>query len=105
MSVKSRLQRYMLLLYVALVFPPRAFAAPPPGGQGLPWEGPLDTFTQSITGPVARWCIMIAIVASGLGLAFSEQGGHWRKALFVVLGASIAFGVASLVATLGGSTT
>lgn len=103
----SKLQRYWFVLCAALVSPPKAFAQAPGGGGGgaLPWETPLDTFTQSITGPVARWCIMIAIVASGLGLAFSEGGGVWRKALFVVLGGSIAFGVASLVATLGGSAT
>jgi type IV secretion system protein TrbC len=102
-SLSSRLNRYVLLLCAAIVFPPKAFAAAG-GGAALPWEVPLETFAQSITGPVARWCIMIAIVASGLGLAFSEGGAIWRKALFVVLGGSITFGVASLVATLGGTT-
>jgi type IV secretory pathway VirB2 component (pilin) len=104
-TLASRLKRYVFLLCSAFVFPPTAFAAPAAGGaQDLPWETPLDTFTQSITGPVAKWCIMIAIVASGLGLAFSEGGAIWRKALFVVLGGSIAFGAAALVATLGGTT-
>lgn len=102
MTLSSRLKRYVLLLCAAIVFPPKAFAAG--GGQAMPWETPLDAFTQSITGPVARWCIMIAIVASGIGLAFSEGGAIWRKALFVVLGGSIAFGVAALVATMGGTT-
>jgi type IV secretory pathway VirB2 component (pilin) len=75
------------------------------GGRNLPWEGPLETISQSMTGPVAKWSIMIAIVASALGLAFFNEGGGgiWRKALYVVLGGSIAFGVASIIALMGGS--
>jgi|SRR3954468_2419122 type IV secretory pathway VirB2 component (pilin) len=73
------------------------------GGGGLPWEGPMEQFGESITGPVARWGIMIAIVASALALAFTDGSALWRKGLFVVFGGSIAFGAASIVAMLGGS--
>lgn len=79
-----------------------AHAAAQFGGSGKPWEKPMEEFTDSITGPVAKWAIMIAVVASGLALAFTDGAALWRKALFVVFGGSIAFGVTSIVATLGG---
>jgi type IV secretion system protein TrbC len=102
MTRPHRFSTFLFTLMTSMFTAAHAFAAPGFGG-GLPWEGPMDTFTQSITGPVARWCIMIAIVASAIGIAFTDGGAIWRKALFVVLGGSIAFGVTSIVATLGGS--
>jgi type IV secretory pathway VirB2 component (pilin) len=71
-------------------------------GGGLPIEGPLETVLQSLQGPIARYLISIAIIVAGLGIAFGEGGSVWRKLAYVALGASITFGVASLVATLGG---
>jgi type IV secretory pathway VirB2 component (pilin) len=70
--------------------------------QSMPWETPLQNLQDSLTGPVARVFVMVAIVASGVGLAFGEGGNFWRKVCFVVFGASIVFGAASLVATFGG---
>jgi type IV secretory pathway VirB2 component (pilin) len=70
--------------------------------QDMPWEAPLQSLQDSLTGPVARVFIMVAIVASGVGLAFGEGGNFWRKVCFVVFGASIVFGAASLVGTFGG---
>ncbi len=47
--------------------------------QGLPWEGPLQTIEQSISGPVARALAILAIVITGLGIAFSEGGTGLRN--------------------------
>jgi len=98
-----RIRSYGLAAWVWFVGAP-AFAQLG-GGRNLPWEGPLEAIGQSMTGPVARWSIMIAIVASAIGLAFFNEGGGgiWRKALYVVLGGSVAFGVASIIALMGGS--
>jgi type IV secretion system protein VirB2 len=42
---------------------------------GMPWETPMNTILASIQGPVAKIIGVIAIVATGLGLAFGEGGG------------------------------
>src|SRR5215471_12867247 len=65
------------------------------GAGGMPWEGPLDQLLTSLTGPVARVIGAIAIIGLGIGIAFSEGGSMMRKALFVVLGLTIAFNALS----------
>ena len=60
-------------------------------GGGMPWEGPLTQILDSLSGPVARIIGVIAIIMTGLGIAFGEGGGGLRKLLFIVFGLSIAF--------------
>lgn len=60
-------------------------------GSGLPWESPLQRILDSISGPVAKILGVIAVILTGLGLAFGEGGGLMRKALGIVFGLSIAF--------------
>ena len=60
-------------------------------GGGMPWEGPLNQLLDSLTGPVSRVVGAVAIIALGVGIAFSEGGSMMRKALWVVLGLAIAF--------------
>lgn len=62
---------------------------------GMPWESPLQSVLDSISGPVVQILGIIAIILFGLGLAFSESGGMLRKALWVLLGLSIAFSAVS----------
>ena len=69
---------------------------------GLPWEGPLQKITASLTGPVAKVVGVVAIVLAGFGIAFGESGGSMRRILQIVLGLSIAFTASSLVASLFG---
>ena len=64
-----------------------AFAA----STGMPWEGPLEQFLNSLAGPVARVIGVTAIIVTGLGIAFGEGGGGMRKMLWVVFGLTIAF--------------
>jgi type IV secretion system protein TrbC len=59
--------------------------------QGMPWEGPIQQLVQSLTGPVAKGLGIVAIVCTGLGIAFSEGGTMMRKALWVVLGLALTF--------------
>lgn len=75
-----------LIVPLSALFPARAFAA----GTGMPWEQPMDQILTSITGPWLRFGTVAAIVMVGLFLAFSETGGVFRRALFVVLGLSLA---------------
>ncbi len=64
-------------------------------GGGMPWERPLDQLLSSLTGPVARVIGAVGIIALGVGIAFSEGGSMMRKALWVVLGLTIAFNAMS----------
>ena len=65
------------------------------GGTGMPWEGPLQQILHSITGPTAKVIGVLAIVAVGLAMAFSEGGGMLKKMLNVVMGLCIAFSASS----------
>lgn len=60
-------------------------------GSGMPWEGPLDAILQSIEGPVAKIIGTLAIIITGLTLAFGDTGGGFRKLMQIVFGLSIAF--------------
>lgn len=64
-------------------------------GSSMPWEAPLTQIMNSITGPVAKVAAVIAIVVTGLMMAFGEGGTGLSKAVQVVFGLSIAFAAAS----------
>ena len=69
-----------------------AIAAPAhAAGSGMPWEGPLDSILQSIEGPVAKIIGTLAIIITGLTLAFGDTGGGFRKLMQIVFGLSIDF--------------
>ena len=56
----------------------------------MPWETPLETIMQSLSGPVAKAVGIIAIVLTGLGFAFSEGGSVLRRGIGIVFGLAIA---------------
>ncbi len=66
-----------------------------PAGGGMPWEGPLQSLVDSLTGPVAKAIGIAAIVCLGIGIAFSEGGSMLRKSLFVVFGLAVTFSAAT----------
>ena len=37
---------------------------------GMPWEGPLETIQESVTGPVATGVCTIIVVITGIAIAF-----------------------------------
>jgi type IV secretion system protein VirB2 len=90
---KSYVGEVLFLTVVAMLclIPGSAFAS----GTGMPWEGPLTTILESITGPVAKIAGVVAICITGLALAFGEGGGLMRKILGIVFGLSIAFSASS----------
>mgnify|MGYP000240449997 CR=1 FL=1 len=95
-KIISRVSYASLFCYV---FANTAFASSTDGA-AMPWEGPLQKIMDSISGPVAKILGVIVIVIAGLGIAFGESGSGVRKLFQVVLGLSIAFTAASIVATL-----
>ena len=61
------------------------------GGTSMPWETPLQTVADSLSGPVAKAIGIISIVITGLGFAFAEGGSALRKGVGIVFGLAIAF--------------
>jgi type IV secretory pathway VirB2 component (pilin) len=69
------------LLALGLLMPWTASAAT--GGGGLPWEAPLTTLSNSVTGPVAYGMSLVGIVGAGGVLIFA--GGMVNEFLRAVL--------------------
>jgi type IV secretion system protein TrbC len=65
------------------------------GGGGLPWETPLNTVAQSLTGPVALSISLIALMVAGGTLVFGGELSEFARRssvsvlaiAFLVLGA------------------
>jgi type IV secretion system protein VirB2 len=60
-------------------------------GGGMPWDSWVTSIADSITGPVAKAVGVIAIAATGLGVAISEGGSWVRKGMQVMFALCIAF--------------
>ncbi len=65
--------------------------APAAMAEALPWEKPLCTVAESLSGPVANTIGVICIVLTGLALAFGEVSGVFKTMLGVLFGLSVAF--------------
>ena len=65
-------------------------AVEPTLAQSAPWERPICMIARSLSGPVARAVAIIAIVITGLLIAFSEVGGLFKALLGLLGGASFA---------------
>lgn len=85
----------ILMLFLAS----RVFATT--GTTGLPWEAPLQTLQNSISGPVAVLIAIIALAAIGVTLIF---GGEWnefaRRGVFAVCAIALLVGGAVIMTTL-----
>jgi type IV secretory pathway VirB2 component (pilin) len=91
-----RTRTTQLALVFGLLFVSTVIAvASTSGTGGMPWEGPLASLLDSLTGPVARIIGAFGIIALGIGIAFSEGGGMMKKVLWVVLGLTIMFNATS----------
>ncbi len=86
-------------LIAGLALPAQAWAAG--AGGGMPWEAPLQKVLDSVSGPVAQTLGVLAIIAFGLGLAFSEGGGL-RTALGILFGLAIAYASSTFFMTFFG---
>jgi type IV secretory pathway VirB2 component (pilin) len=71
---------------------------------GLPWETPLQTIGTSLTGPVAGFISLIAIVLCGITAAIGQDLSGFVKGLIgVVFVISVILGGASIIRILFGS--
>ncbi|MCO6439395.1 MAG: TrbC/VirB2 family protein [Phycisphaerae bacterium] len=71
------------------------------GGSGLPWESALQKLVVSFTGPVMQGVLVLAIVALGFAVMWSE-GPVLRRAFGLLLGGAIAAAAVSIALTLFG---
>ena len=97
-----RMASSAMLVAVASVLSSPAYASSS-GGGGLPWESPLQTITQSITGPVAFAVSVIGVFAAGAGLIWGgEISGFTRTLIFVVLVIGLIVAATNILSTLFG---
>jgi type IV secretory pathway VirB2 component (pilin) len=99
--VSSRQRSAASLGALALVtlLPTAALAAPAGGSGGLPWESSFSKILESIQS-MAPMFATIAFLIAGIIWMFGESGGMSRKAVGLVVGGAIVFGVAPLITTL-----
>ncbi len=74
------------IAFSPMVLPAIAFA----GGTGMPYETPMNSIVDSLSGPVLRAIIILAIIAAGASLAIGFGGGIFRRIAGVVFGLALA---------------
>src|SRR6266436_4483420 len=85
----------------ALAYHPTLAHAASAGG-ALPWDTPLTTLKNDITGPVAFTISLLAMVACGAALMFGGEINEFiRRLIMVVLVAAFLVGVTNLAKALG----
>ena len=72
---------------------------------GMPWENPLQKIADSISGPFLKSVAIVAIVGTGVALAFGEGGGGARRGLWIVFGLSSAYAATTFFSTFFGTAT
>ena len=82
---------FMVLVAVDAFFANSAFAA------SLPWEGPLETLSDSLTGPLAKTVCAAVVCVSGIFVALGEGGPFGRLAGRIVFGLALAIGAMNIV--------
>ncbi len=66
------------------------------GGPVMPWNGPLQTLLNNLSGPTAQTLGMLMFVIGALAWGFSRNEEHVRKFGGIVFGCAIAIGVVNL---------
>ena len=94
----------LLAMAILVAFPSLAATAAAAGGSGLPWEAPLDSIRDSLSGPVATAIGMMGFVIAGAVLVFGgDLSGFVRTVLMLVLALSVLLGANKLLGTFSGS--
>ena len=88
------------LFAVLLLLPDHALAASTSSG-GLPWETPLQTVSQSLTGPVAYAVSLIGVVITGAMLIFGGEINEFaRRIIMLVLVIALLVSATNILSTL-----
>lgn len=93
------------VLGLLALFPEQALATTT-GGTGLPWEAPLQTLADSLSGPVALSISLLGIIVAGAVLIWGGEITHWvRSLVFLVMVISILAFAGPLLSSLFGVST
>lgn len=68
----------------------------------MPWDGPLNSFKENLTGTVATSIAAIVFVIAGLLIAFGEVSGILGTVLRIALGLSFALMATSWIGIFQG---
>lgn len=82
---------FVAMMVFDVVSASSAFAA------SLPWEGPLETLADSLTGPLAKTVCAAVVCVSGIFVALGEGGPFGRLAGRIVFGLALAIGAMNIV--------
>ena len=87
-------------MFLILVSPEIALAASSSGGS-LPWETPLQTLRDSITGPVAYAVSLMGIVVAGAMLVWGGEINEFvRRMIMLILVISLIIFASNILSTL-----
>ncbi len=93
------MRKFFLLFTLFISLGEVAFAAT--GGSAMPWETPLQTIKNSLTGPVAGYIALIAIMVCGALLIFGgDFSGFARNLINVVIASAVILGASSIITNL-----
>lgn len=70
-------------------------------GPVMPWDTPLTTIRDSLSGTVAHILVTVAVITTALVFAFSEAGSGARRLFGVAFGGAIALGALSVMTAVG----
>lgn len=88
------------VIVLAAIHPETAHAST--AGGGLPWDGPLTTLKNDLTGPVAFTISLLAMVACGAALVFGGEINEFvRRIIMLVLVVAFITGVVNVAGALG----
>ena len=90
--------RFLGLFVLTVLMASEASAS---GGAAMPWDGPLQTIADALTGNTIRLVAVIALAAGGIVWAFTKNEEGVKRIGQAVLGLGVAIGAASFAAPLG----
>ena len=92
-------RQFLTIVGLALVSSAVSYASST--STGLPWETPLQTVKQSLTGPVAAGISVVGIAAGGMALVFGGELSEFAKrACYAVIATGAIVGAGTLMSTL-----
>jgi type IV secretion system protein TrbC len=87
--------------WAAMICAPGLAIAATSAGGGLPWETPLATIKDSITGPVAYVISVLGVVVTGATLIFGGEINEFvRRIVLLVMVISLIVAATNILSTL-----
>ncbi len=89
----------LLAITSILLFCARVGAAT--SGPAMPWDTPLQTILNSLSGTVAHVLITVSVITTGFVFAFTEHGAGARRLFGVAFGGALALAALSFMTAVG----